>query len=539
MYSVRSFPILFFTLIFFFSTGSHALASVSNGSKTIQRGGSATINWALLGAINCTGTILPVAPTVNAYPSANGDSVSTSWVTQHSGASGSVTFNAVYGDPNVVFPQTYTFTCTDPVSNTPDSANLTINDCSGATPHWNGTSCVVAPPTSCPAQTTSNCSLPATLSGSSAGSCATGYGGSCNFSCFNGVWTSTSNTCVASAASFSAPPSCVIPDGASSCHAPISWTSSGITRAYLTDTAPNGYYTDTPPGPQTYSTGGGIYMNYGGGTFQIRKDALSGIALTSVSGTATCAAVAPWNGSICQAQYTITASAVGNGSVSPNGTTNVLSGGSQVYTITPNPGYAIVSVNVDGANKGVLTTYTFSNVTSNHTISATFAVIPVVTSFGASPNPIDPGQTSYLTWSSTGATACAGTGFATGGAISNNTGVAVTPPITSSYQIGCTGPGGSSSPQIATVTVTQPQATITASETRVRTGSTVSISWTSSGVQSCEVKKNGVFFASGKSNIGMPDTITSQSTYTLTCTTKGNSVSSSTTVNVLANFQNY
>ncbi len=70
--------------------------------------------------------------------------------------------------------------------------------------------------------------------------------------------------------------------------------------------------------------------------------------------------------------YTITASAGANGSISPSGAVAVGSGNSQTFTITPNAGYAVSAVTVDGVNKGAITTYTFSNVTAAHTISAAF-----------------------------------------------------------------------------------------------------------------------------------------------------------------------
>ena len=50
-------------------------------------------------------------------------------------------------------------------------------------------------------------------------------------------------------------------------------------------------------------------------------------------------------------------------------------GGSQIYTITPNNGYSRATVLVDGVNDPAAVTsgtYTFTNVTANHTISATF-----------------------------------------------------------------------------------------------------------------------------------------------------------------------
>jgi len=70
--------------------------------------------------------------------------------------------------------------------------------------------------------------------------------------------------------------------------------------------------------------------------------------------------------------YEITASAGTGGTISPNETTKVEYGGSKTYTIAPNTGYEIKSVTVDGVNKGALSTYAFSNIKENHTISVTF-----------------------------------------------------------------------------------------------------------------------------------------------------------------------
>ncbi len=72
--------------------------------------------------------------------------------------------------------------------------------------------------------------------------------------------------------------------------------------------------------------------------------------------------------------YTLTASAGAGGTIAPNGVTTVNYGGSQGYTITPSTGYHVVSVVVDGSSVGAVTSYTFTNVTANHTISATFAI---------------------------------------------------------------------------------------------------------------------------------------------------------------------
>ena len=72
--------------------------------------------------------------------------------------------------------------------------------------------------------------------------------------------------------------------------------------------------------------------------------------------------------------YTITASPGANGTMSPSGAVKVSTGGSQTFTVTPaSSSYQVANVLVDGATVGALTSYTFSGVTANHTISATFA----------------------------------------------------------------------------------------------------------------------------------------------------------------------
>jgi len=56
----------------------------------------------------------------------------------------------------------------------------------------------------------------------------------------------------------------------------------------------------------------------------------------------------------------------------PSGTIYLNYGESKSFTITPNIGYKISDVKVDGNSVGSVSSYTFTNITSNHTISATF-----------------------------------------------------------------------------------------------------------------------------------------------------------------------
>jgi len=77
-------------------------------------------------------------------------------------------------------------------------------------------------------------------------------------------------------------------------------------------------------------------------------------------------------------QFTITASAGSNGTINPSGTVSVNAGAAQNFTITPNQGYQVADVTVDGASVGAVSSYIFSSVTSNHTIHATFKEISLV-----------------------------------------------------------------------------------------------------------------------------------------------------------------
>jgi hypothetical protein len=71
--------------------------------------------------------------------------------------------------------------------------------------------------------------------------------------------------------------------------------------------------------------------------------------------------------------YTITGSAGTGGSISPSGNITVNHGSSRTFTISPDFGFQVSDVKVDNISAGAVSTYTFSNITSAHTISATFA----------------------------------------------------------------------------------------------------------------------------------------------------------------------
>jgi hypothetical protein len=111
--------------------------------------------------------------------------------------------------------------------------------------------------------------------------------------------------------------------------------------------------------------------------------------------------------------YTLTASAGAGGAITPAGSTVISQGMNQTYTMTPAAGYWIASVLVDGVSVGAVSTYTFSNVTTSHTIQANFALITAPTSFA-----VDSGGAAFA---STTGTAYATDSNFTGGSAAKTT----------------------------------------------------------------------------------------------------------------------
>ena len=90
--------------------------------------------------------------------------------------------------------------------------------------------------------------------------------------------------------------------------------------------------------------------------------------------------------------YTITASSGANGSVTPTGVTAVNYGTDKVYTVTPDYGSKITDVKVDNLSVGAVSSYTFDNVISDHSISATFEYVNLfsITASASSGGSINP-----------------------------------------------------------------------------------------------------------------------------------------------------
>ncbi|MEK9156080.1 MAG: hypothetical protein AAB360_02125 [Patescibacteria group bacterium] len=70
--------------------------------------------------------------------------------------------------------------------------------------------------------------------------------------------------------------------------------------------------------------------------------------------------------------HTITPTVTGQGSLSISSPTQVLGGDDLSITATPSQGWHIKEIKVDGISQGSVSSYTFSNVSSSHTIEAVF-----------------------------------------------------------------------------------------------------------------------------------------------------------------------
>ena len=100
--------------------------------------------------------------------------------------------------------------------------------------------------------------------------------------------------------------------------------------------------------------------------------------------------------------YTITATAGANGSISPSGSVSVNAGANQTFTVTPDNGYEVDTLTVDGSTATLTNnTYTFSNVQSDHTISVTFK-LPDLTDYFYIENTYSGSNTVTLTTSQSG-----------------------------------------------------------------------------------------------------------------------------------------
>ncbi|MBI4937979.1 MAG: hypothetical protein HY846_07145 [Nitrosomonadales bacterium] len=172
------------------------------------------------------------------------------------------------------------------------------------------------------------------------------------------------------------------------------------------------------------------------------------------------------------------------------------------------------------------------------TVTVSAASVPTIT-LTATPPTISNNTTTYMAWSSTnttGATPCTATGTGAPGGPLAASGSFTTPNLTvnpTTYTISCTGLGGTAT-QSATVTVNPPASppavTVTASPSTISSGESSTISWTSTNATSCSSAGGGGTGTTGA--FTTPALTAPSTTYTVTCTGLGGSISGNATVTV-------
>lgn len=153
----------------------------------------------------------------------------------------------------------------------------------------------------------------------------------------------------------------------------------------------------TPSGPQTVTHGSAQ-------TFQFIPEAYYHVAGVWVDGLAL-GPVGVYTFTNITANHTLTATFAPDtfvitsavtptqwGTLAPLGPQTVTHASVLTFFITPTVGYMIADVLVDGASVGAVVSYTFSNITANHTLTATFAplsyrLIPAVIGSGGTISP--------------------------------------------------------------------------------------------------------------------------------------------------------
>ncbi len=159
----------------------------------------------------------------------------------------------------------------------------------------------------------------------------------------------------------------------------------------------------------------------------------------------------------------------------------------------------------------------------NSALGSTFYPGSVTATLAANPTTVSSGGSSTLTWGSTGATSCVGTGFNTGNAVSGT--VSVNPTSTTTYTVTCTN-GTNTGQANATVTVLTNITAITSftSNGCVAPNARPQLSWTTHpSIQSCVIKRAGAAdqtVATTGNNFQPTATANANpTTYTLECST--------------------
>ena len=209
---------------------------------------------------------------------------------------------------------------------------------------------------------------------------------------------------------------------------------------------------------------------------------------------------------------------------------------SKAYTTLGSKSASVTVTDANGSTKTV-----------NCANAATVTSAAPTASLSGAPSSIFLGGTSLLTWSSTNAGSCTGSGFSTGGATSGTK--LVGPTTDTNYAVTCTNTNTSATASKAImVAVKQPSASISSSAGRVKKGDTVTISWSAQNVTACTITGSGIGTNGTKTVTAAADgtvtgsqdvVIEAQSNYVISCQPTGQSSQGAAVVNLAPDFQEF
>ena len=168
-------------------------------------------------------------------------------------------------------------------------------------------------------------------------------------------------------------------------------------------------------------------------------------------------------------------------------------------------------------------------------ITVNAAGVNPTVSLSASPTTVSTGGSSTLSWSSTSASSCTGSGGWSGSEPTGGSASTGALSATTTYTLTCRGPGGSAS-QSVTVNVSapvNPTVSLSASPTTVSSGGSAMLSWSSTNASSCTASGgwSGSEPTSGSASTGA---LSATTTFTLACNGRGGNASQSVTISVSA-----
>ncbi len=303
----------------------------------------------------------------------------------------------------------------------------------------------------------------------------------------------------------SASPLSIVVGGSST----LTWTSTGATSASINQgigSVPvNGSLSVSPTATKTYT----ITVKNGSGTTTAKTTVTVKAAPPTVTFSAAPGTIQPGQSSTLSWTTTNATSASinqGIGTVALNGTKTVSPTATKIYTIT-----------IKGSG---------GTVTAQATVTVQAA--PPVVSFNATPNPIEAGQSSTLSWTTSNATAASiDQGI---GSVVLNGSKTVTPTVTTTYSMTATGSGGTvTASTTITVNAAPPTVAFSATPTTIETGQSSTLSWTISNATSASIDNDIGSVALNGSKTVSPVVTT---IYTLTAIGNGGTVTTTATVTV-------